>query len=75
MAYADSAQVTDPDNNPSHDGSTIVAVVPVCIPVGEIPALLAAYDPNNTNHPLAVTAKPLAKLILDALIAAGYGDS
>lgn len=75
MAYADSSQVTDPDNNIAHDGSTTAAVVPVCIPVGDIPALLAAYDPSNTNHPLAVIAKPLAKLILDALIAAGYGDS
>jgi hypothetical protein len=54
----------------SEDGSEIEGehwVVPVLIPVSEVAALLADYDHQNGNHPLAVTAKPIAKSVLEAL--------
>ena len=42
-------------------------VVPVLIPVSEAMALLAEYDHESGSHPLASTAKPIARAVLEAL--------
>ena len=52
------------------DGSTFdgeAYMVPVLIPVEEVPELLAQYDPNSGTSPLVAVARPLARVILDAL--------
>ncbi len=43
-------------------------VIPVLIPVEDVPDLLAAYDPSSGTSPLVATARPLARVILDALL-------
>lgn len=43
-------------------------VIPVLIPVEDVPDLLAAYDPASGTSPLVATARPLARVILDALL-------
>jgi len=57
------------------DGSTAEGViVPIFIPLDEVPALLAAYDPSASSHPLASIAKPIAAPVLDALVDAVTGE-
>ena len=51
------------------DGTTVEAlVVPLVVPLGEVPAMLAAYSPSVSSHPLSALAKPLARPVLDALL-------
>lgn len=42
-------------------------VIPVLIPIDDVADLLAAYDPNDSSSPAEDTARPLARVILDAL--------
>ena len=50
------------------DGDTVECVIiPVAVPVSEVEAELAAYDPENGTHPLAAQAKPIARAVLGAL--------
>lgn len=54
------------------DGTEFIAEAPTVIPLvitGEaIPELLAQYDPASGTSPLVATARPLARVILDALL-------
>lgn len=43
-------------------------VIPVLIPVDGVAELLAAYDPQRSTSPLVAVARPLARVILDALL-------
>ena len=43
-------------------------VIPVLIPVEDVADLLAAYDPSSGTSPLVAVARPLARVILDALL-------
>ena len=42
-------------------------IIPVIIPASAVPELLANYDPSSGTSPLVATARPLARVILDAL--------
>ena len=64
-SQAQRAEIADPDGN-----TVECYIIPVAVPVSEVAAELAAYDPENGNHPLAAQAKPIAKAVLDALAAA-----
>ena len=54
--------VSDPDGV-----SVEVIIVPLVVPLDEVPALLAEYEPENSRHPLAALARPLARPVLDAM--------
>tara|TARA_R100000951_G_scaffold106333_1_gene100849 strand:- start:5449 stop:5694 length:246 start_codon:yes stop_codon:yes gene_type:complete len=43
-------------------------MIPVLIPVDDVADLLANYDPDSGTSPLVATARPLARVILDALL-------
>ena len=43
-------------------------MIPVLIPAEDVPDLLAQYDPDSGTSPLVAVARPLARLILDALL-------
>ncbi len=43
-------------------------VIPVLIPVEDVPELLAQYNPGSGTSPSVATARPLARIILDALL-------
>ena len=55
--------VSDPDGV-----SVEVIVVPLVVPLDEVPAMLAAYSPAVSSHPLSALAKPIARPVLDALL-------
>lgn len=42
-------------------------LIPVLIPVSEVTELLAQYDPSSGTSPLVAVARPLARVILDAI--------
>jgi len=41
--------------------------VPVFIPIAEVSAWLAAYDPSNQYSPSATDSREIARVVLDAL--------
>ena len=43
-------------------------IIPVVIPGEDVPELLAQYDPSSGTSPLVAVARPLARVILDALL-------
>jgi hypothetical protein len=50
------------------DGTTVEGVVlPIVIPLDEVPAELAAFNADSSTHPLAAQAKPIARPVLEAL--------
>tara|TARA_R100001480_G_scaffold124360_1_gene122776 strand:+ start:417 stop:698 length:282 start_codon:yes stop_codon:yes gene_type:complete len=49
-------------------------VVPVLIPVHEVQELLAQYDPESGTSPFVSVARPLARVILDALLRKSQED-
>jgi hypothetical protein len=66
-AFVDSTQVACVQLSHA-DGTTVEAlVVPLVVPLDEVPALLAEYEPENSRHPLATLARPIARPVLDAL--------
>ena len=55
------------------DGSWFEApafVVPVVIPLDQVPAWETAYDPDNQYSPSAADSRVIARAVLDALKAA-----
>ena len=61
-SQAQRAEIADPS------GETVECIIiPVAVPVAEVDAELAEYDPENGTHPLAAQAKPIARAVLDAL--------
>jgi len=55
------------------DGSTVETagfVVPVIIPLDQIPAWETAYDPSSSTSPSAANSRIIARAVLDAFKAA-----
>ncbi len=44
-----------------------VCVIPTCIPLDQVSAWLAAYDPTNQYSPSASDSRVIARAVLDAL--------
>ncbi len=43
-------------------------IMTVVVPADEVPTLLAQYDPTSGTSPLVSVARPMARVILDALL-------
>ena len=43
-------------------------MIPILVPVEAVPELLAQYNPDSGTSPLVAVARPLARIILDALL-------
>mgnify|MGYP003113681675 CR=1 FL=1 len=59
------------------DGSsfdTPAFVVPVVIPLDQVPAWEAAYDPSASASPSAANCRIIARAVLDGMKAAAEGD-
>ena len=59
------------------DGSsvnTLAFVVPVVIPLDQIPGWEAAYDPDSSSSPLAADSRVIARAVLDGMKAAAEGE-
>lgn len=76
--YIDQSQVTfeqiatkDTDGT---DVDTLAFVVPVVIPLDQVPAWEAAYDPSSSSSPLAADSRVIARAVLDGMKAAAEGE-
>ena len=49
-------------------------IIPVVIDAEEVPELLAQYDPESGTSPFVSVARPLARVILDALLRKSQED-
>jgi len=50
------------------DGTSVEAyVIPVVVPLSEVPQHMANYDSDSSTHPIASQAKPIAKVVLDTI--------
>ncbi len=59
------------------DGSevdTLAFVVPVVIPLDQVPAWEAAFDPSSASSPLAADSRVIARAVLEAMNAAAEGE-
>ncbi len=63
---------TNGENQSTLEGAYII---PVIVTSAEAESLLAQYDPNSGTSPLVAVARPLARLILDALLRATSEES
>lgn len=72
-AFIDQSQLTQVSVTDATGETVECVVMPLCIPLSEVAAELAEFDPESGSHPLAAQAKPLARPALEALILAGYG--
>jgi len=66
-------QVATKDTDGS-DVDTLAFVVPVIIPLDQVPAWEAAYDPSSSSSPLAPDSRIIARAVLDGMKAAAEGD-
>jgi hypothetical protein len=76
--YIDQSQVTfeqiatkDTDGT---DVDTLAFVVPVVIPLDQVPAWQAAYDPASSSSPLAADSRVIARAVLDGMKAEAEGE-
>ncbi len=76
--YIDQSQVTfeqiatkDTDGT---DVDTLAFVVPVVIPLDQVPAWQAAYDPSSSSSPLAADSRVIARAVLDGMKAEAEGE-
>lgn len=69
--YVDQSQVTfESVSFIDTDGSTVEAmafVVPVVIPLSEVPGWENAYDPASSSSPLAADSRVIARAVLDGM--------
>lgn len=59
------------------DGTEVDAlgyIVPVIIPLDQVPAWEAAYDPSSSSSPLAADSRVIARAVLNAMKAADGGE-
>ena len=59
------------------DGSsvdTLAFIVPVVIPLDQVPGWEAAYDPSSSSSPLAADSRVIARAVLDGMKAAAEGE-
>ena len=77
--YIDQSQVVfEPIATRDTDGSdvdTLAFIVPVVIPLDQVPGWEAAYDPSSASSPLAADSRVIARAVLDGMKAAAEGDS
>ena len=57
------------------DVDTLAFIVPVVIPLDQVPGWEAAYDPSSASSPLAADSRVIARAVLDGMKAAAEGDS
>jgi hypothetical protein len=69
--YIDQSQVTfEHVSTTDTDGTevdTLAFVVPVIIPLDQVPAWEAAYDPSSSSSPLAADSRVIARAVLDGM--------
>jgi hypothetical protein len=56
------------------DVDTLAFVVPVVIPLDQVPAWEAAYDPSSSSSPLAADSRVIARAVLDGMKAEAEGE-
>ena len=56
------------------DVDTLAFIVPVIIPLDQVPAWEAAYDPSSSSSPLAADSRVIARAVLDGMKAAAEGE-
>jgi hypothetical protein len=56
------------------DVDTLAFIVPVVIPLDQVPAWEAAYDPSSSSSPLAADSRVIARAVLDGMKAAAEGE-
>ncbi len=56
------------------DVDTLAFVVPVVIPLDQVPAWQAAYDPSSSSSPLAADSRVIARAVLDGMKAEAEGE-
>ncbi len=56
------------------DVDTLAFVVPVVIPLDQVPAWQAAYDPASSSSPLAADSRVIARAVLDGMKAEAEGE-
>lgn len=66
-------QVATKDTDGS-DVDTLAFIVPVIIPLDQVPAWETAYDPSSSSSPLAADSRIIARAVLDGMKAAAEGD-
>lgn len=76
--YIDQSQVTfehiatrDTDGT---EVDTLAYIVPVIIPLDQVPAWEAAYDPSSSSSPLAADSRVIARAVLDGMKAESEGE-
>jgi hypothetical protein len=76
--YIDQSQVTfEHVSTTDTDGTevdTLAFVVPVIIPLDQVPAWEAAYDPSSSSSPLAADSRVIARAVLDGMKAEAEGE-
>ncbi len=59
------------------DGSsvdTMAFIVPVVIPLDQVPGWEAAFDPSSPSSPLAADSRVIARAVLEGMQAAAEGE-
>jgi len=56
------------------DVDTLAFIVPVVIPLDQVPAWEAAYDPSSSSSPRAADSRVIARAVLDGMKAAAEGE-
>lgn len=76
--YIDQSQVTfEHVSTTDTDGTevdTLAFIVPVIIPLDQVPAWEAAYDPSSSSSPLAADSRVIARAVLDGMKAEAEGE-
>jgi hypothetical protein len=78
QVFIDQSQVTfEHVSTTDTDGSevdTLAFIVPVVIPLDQVPAWEAAYDPSSSSSPLAADSRVIARAVLDGMKAEAEGE-
>jgi hypothetical protein len=76
--YVDQSQVTfEHVSTVDTDGTevdTLAFIVPVIIPLDQVPAWETAYDPTNQYSPSATDSRVIARAVLDGMKAEAEGN-
>jgi len=78
QVFIDQSQVTfEHVSTTDTDGTevdTLAFIVPVVIPLDQVPAWEAAYDPSSSSSPLAADSRVIARAVLDGMKAEAEGE-
>ncbi len=76
--YVDQSQVTFEQvatrNTDGTEVDTLAFIVPVIIPIDQVPGWEAAYDPSSSSSPLAADSRVIARAALDGMKAAAESE-